>query len=327
VLAACAVVGGGFLVGAGPARAGGLPLPIPILGSPSPSPTPSPQPSPTPSAPAGPTAAPGGAAGTDRTVTVTVGRRTRSFTVFVPNRLPPGPRPLVLLLHSLGASAAQMEKVTGFDLLAARAGVYLVYPTGVQHSWDADGCCGHAAHGGVDDVAFLSRVIDWMRAHHRIDPRRVAVGGFSNGALMAYRLLCADARQVDAVFAASGVLVEAGCRQSRPVPLLGINGLGDRLVPWKGTRHSRYPEDHVFPPVLATADIFARLAGCARGWTQRHLPGDILRFTGRRCRVPVIFVRPARLGHFWTTAAGARRFGIDETTYTWSWLAEVFRGW
>ena len=75
--------------------------------------------------------------------------------------------------------------------LSDRDGVYVAYPEGVRDSFDAGLCCGPAVRYGVDDVAFLARVVADLRSR---GASRVSVVGFSNGGMMAYRLRLRAAR-------------------------------------------------------------------------------------------------------------------------------------
>lgn len=78
-----------------------------------------------------PVAAPGGANGTDITVTLPYGGVDRSYTLFVPNGLPATPVPLVVVLHYYSGTAATMESLTGFDPLGGDSKALVAYPRGV----------------------------------------------------------------------------------------------------------------------------------------------------------------------------------------------------
>ena len=60
----------------------------------------------------------------------------------------------------------------------------------MRYTWNADNCCGYAHRQNVDDVGFISALIEELVADYQVDPSRVSVTGFSNGAMMTFRLAC-----------------------------------------------------------------------------------------------------------------------------------------
>lgn len=179
---------------------------------------------------------PGPAPGTvERTVHVDGVART--YRVHVPGGLT-GPAPLVVVLHGGGGNGAQVEQQTGFTATADRAGFVVAYPDGSGRTrlltWHAGTCCGYARDRRVDDVGFLRAMLDAVAAEFRIDPARVYVTGFSNGAMMAYRLGCELTDRVAAIAPVSGALNIEPCTPSRPLSVLHLHGDADRHVPIAG---------------------------------------------------------------------------------------------
>ena len=118
----------------------------------------------------------------------------RSAIVHVP-ALPFGTSvPLLVVLHGAGSDAARFEAKTGFDQLADLDRFIVVYPDGVTfgsgRTWNAGQCCPPASTAGVDDVAFISALLDRLEATYPVDVRRVYAVGHSNGAMSAQRLGC-----------------------------------------------------------------------------------------------------------------------------------------
>ena len=76
----------------------------------------------------------------------------RCWYIHVPKSLN-GPVPLLLDMHGFGGNAEGQKRLTGFDLLADTEGFIVVWPQGMNASWNAGpGCCGHSVTDGVDDV-------------------------------------------------------------------------------------------------------------------------------------------------------------------------------
>lgn len=98
------------------------------------------------------------------------------------------------------------------------------------------GTCGRCGWASChDDVGFLESLVARFTSEFMIDPDRVYVTGFSNGALMANRIAC-EASELFAGAALIAGRVEPGfeCAPEVAVPLLQINGGADETVPYDG---------------------------------------------------------------------------------------------
>lgn len=101
--------------------------------------------------------------------------------IYVPASYSPGtPAPLVLMLHGAGGSAA--GGLRPFEGLANEKGFVLLAPDSRSMSWDV-------RFGGFGpDVAFIDRALARVFQSCAIDPARIAVEGFSDGASYALAL-------------------------------------------------------------------------------------------------------------------------------------------
>jgi polyhydroxybutyrate depolymerase len=167
--------------------------------------------------------------------------RQRTWLVRLPPRAGPAEsRALVILLHGGGGRPESMARLTegGFDRLADEEGFILAYPAGVGRHWnDGRTVESSEAHAeNVDDVAFISRLIDVMISKYSVHPGRVYAGGISNGAMMSLRLACDLSGKITAAAAVCGNLPARleRSRIERPVSVLLMNGTEDDLVPWEG---------------------------------------------------------------------------------------------
>ena len=122
------------------------------------------------------------------------------------------------------------------DVTADAEGFLVVYPNGLDQSWNAGLCCGRSATLGVDDVGFTRAVIEDLSARGCIDPSRVYATGMSNGGFFSHRLACEAADVIAAVAPVAGVLAldPATCTPSRPISILHLHGTGDPLVRYDG---------------------------------------------------------------------------------------------
>lgn len=173
--------------------------------------------------------------GTDSRIVLASGR---AYVLHVPpvlRRIPAMAegRPAMIVLHGYRDDAAGAERSTHFDDYADRSGDLVAYPEGVRDSFNAGLCCGDAVRFHVDDVGFLTDVVRDLKAR---GAGRIAVVGFSNGGMMAYRFACARPELVDTVGVMSGTLEIPHC--SGPITALHLHGLNDTAVPFTGERYS-----------------------------------------------------------------------------------------
>jgi polyhydroxybutyrate depolymerase len=169
-----------------------------------------------------------------QTATMVSGGLVRSYRLHVPQRLPPAPA-LVVALHGGGSDGLGMEKLTGYDPLADQAGFLVAYPDGFGKGW-ADGRGADAADKAhVDDVAFLTALVDRLALTRHVDRRRVFFAGMSNGAFMTERMACDRSGTVAAVLAVAGTLgAQVACRATHPVAVMQVAGTSDPIVPYAG---------------------------------------------------------------------------------------------
>jgi polyhydroxybutyrate depolymerase len=164
---------------------------------------------------------------------LSVGGHERSYRLHLPDGLPAA-APLVIMMHGVSGSAAQIERDYHWNDLADPAKFVVAYPDGLGHAWNVDGqtCCGRAGRDGVDDVGFIRAVVADITRNVGIDAARVYAGGMSNGGIMSYTLACTTD-----IFAAigpvAGVQLNA-CKSPRPTSVIHIHGTADRLVPYGG---------------------------------------------------------------------------------------------
>lgn len=150
--------------------------------------------------------------GQTETVTVTAGDLTRTALVYTPNNYSASrPSPILYAFHPGTATASRMASITGFNALADRYGLVVVYPQGlgIIESWNAcwprtneEGCCGFAQTNRINDVGFwdvLKSAVENRSTGWHIHPRRRYLVGYSNGGMLAYTLAIARTDQVAAL--------------------------------------------------------------------------------------------------------------------------------
>ena len=147
----------------------------------------------------------------------------RDGLLYVPEGYRPDrPAPLALMLHGAGGEARH-----GLSLLrgyADRAGLIIVAPDSRRGTWDV------IAGGYGPDVAYIERALGETFARYSVDPKRVAVGGFSDGASYALSLGLANGELFTHVIAFSPGFVAPARRQGRP-RLFISHGTRDQVLP------------------------------------------------------------------------------------------------
>lgn len=136
--------------------------------------------------------------------------------------------PLVLNLHGYGSNGIQQEFYSRFNLVADREGILVAYPEGIDNAWNV------YSTTGVDDVGFLSALIDTISANHLVDQDRIYSMGMSMGGYMSHRLACELGSRVASIASVTGLLAFFPCTPSRPIPVLQIHGTEDQTVPYSG---------------------------------------------------------------------------------------------
>lgn len=238
----------------------------------------------------------------------------RSYLIDLPAR-PAGT--LIVVLHGGGGNPGQIARNSGFSRPANAAGHAVVYPAGSGRrllTWNGGYCCGAAARQGVDDLAFLDRVIADARKRFGL-AGRVYMTGMSNGALMAEAYAASRPRVLSGVAGVSGTLDLDRFPLRGAVPLLHIHGTADTQVPYAGGQGSNGFTDTDFTPVAAVVAAFVRTNGPGLARTRRIVdPAEdgmrTVEETWSKDGAPrVRLMRVEGGGHVWP---GGRRAGRQE---------------
>lgn len=227
---------------------------------------------------------------------VVLGSLTRSYILHVPPTTRRGaggttlPYPLVLVLHGSAADGSAMEEASKLDSLADAAVFLVAYPnaTGGRFNvyaadWNAGTCCGGANRDGVDDIGFLSALIQHTAANLPVDSKRIYVAGFSAGGRMAYYAGCKLSTTIAAIGVVSGSLVDDGCQPTKPVSLWAVHGTDDIEVAFDEASATppprRFPgEADQLPPAVQFWSALERCTGGTIKSTSTHVARSV--FTG-----------------------------------------------
>lgn len=272
----------------------------------------------------------------ERVETLVSGGVTRSYLLHVPDRLPPGRQALVLVFHGGGGNARNAERMSGMSELAEREGFVVAYPNGSGRlktrllTWNSGNCCGYALDHQVDDVGFVSALIDRLVASQPVDANRVYVTGMSNGGMMSYVLGCELAGKVAAIAPVAGAM-DGVCRPAVPVSVIAFHGTDDEHVPYAGGEPRRKADSHPRSdrPVRDTMDFWSRRDGCSQH-DSSAIAHDVTRDTWHACAAAteVRLYTLRGFGHAWPGGDRGSRWGdnpaaaIDASETMWDFFRD-----
>jgi len=178
------------------------------------------------------------------TGTIQSGGLTRDYRLYVPAAYTGNAAvPLVFNLHGYTSNNLEQEFYGDFRAIADTANFLIVHPNGTidgqgNRFWNT-----FLGNSPVDDVAFLSDLLDTLQAAYNIDENRVYSTGMSNGGFMSYSLACELNDRIAAIASVTGSMIQSklnACNPARPVPVMEIHGTADNVVPYNGALLSTF---------------------------------------------------------------------------------------
>ena len=250
------------------------------------------------------------------------------------------PTPLVISLHAAALWPAAQMKVSQWNTVADEEGFLVVYPSAVPmaplpflprlpvwrtHEPEPEG-------GLMEDVRFISELIDTLQAAYTIDPTRIYANGFSNGGAMASVLSCALSDRVAAIGTVAPALDAVPWRSLAacpPVPMVQFHGTADRFAPYGGGLS--LPTPRPFPSISTWAANWARRNRCGPNPIDSVVAADVSRLEYTDCadHAAVVLYTIRAGGHTWPGGgplpewwAGPTSRSIDATRQMWAFFRE-----
>lgn len=240
---------------------------------------------------------------------------TRTFVVHVPPGFDGKSKiPLVIMLHGAGGSGAGAIAETGWDAKSDREGFIAVFPDGTPphpdmpaqflfnpRLWNDGSGSGTIGVEHVDDLGFISAMIDFLEVRYSADPARIYCTGFSNGASMTFSVGLNLSDRIAAIAPVAGPFWYREKQFAYPVPLLFIVGTGDPFNPIDGGNVKlQWEKIKSRPPVEDSLKEWERMLGCGPEMETARGNG-VLEITYDHCIKggEVEYYRVQGLGHVW----------------------------
>jgi polyhydroxybutyrate depolymerase len=136
-----------------------------------------------------------------------------------------------------------MRKLTlnGFERLADTDNFIVIYPNGIDKSWNDGGNVSPSGKKNIDDVGFVKSLSENLKQHFNIDPGRIYATGMSNGAYFSYRLACELPDIIAGIAPVAGPMAEVVsncCDRGLPLPVIILLGTKDPFAVYNGGKTS-----------------------------------------------------------------------------------------
>jgi len=272
-------------------------------------------------------------------VEIASGDLERTYRLFVPTSYDPAVDiPLVLNFHGYTGSSEGQARTSGLEELAESEGFIAVHPQGslnpVANLAFFEFGLGDS---GVDDVTFVTDLLDDVESRLCVDTDRIFSMGHSNGGYFSSRLICEASERLAAVATVSATIFPDDCDPSEPTPLIAFHGDADNVVPFDGGpsvflgNRSAVDIDPVPPELKQLVDLFrVHIADEVGEWAEANgcgptpvesaedFAGTLI--TYEDCDAPVLLYILADGGHGWPNGDPATE--VDATAKTWAFFQD-----
>ena len=159
----------------------------------------------------------------------------RSYIVHLPTGYSASNQyPVIINMHGYTSTASQQQSYSQMNTVADTGKFIVVYPDGVNNAWNA----GYGVNPTIDDVDFVSVLIDTMKNKFSVNANKIYACGMSNGGFMSYRLACELNNKIAAIASVTGLMGDSVrlflCQNSCSVPVMDFHGTADPTVNYNG---------------------------------------------------------------------------------------------
>ena len=164
----------------------------------------------------------------------------RTYRLFVPSRANNKYKkyPVVINFHGSRGNALQHKKLTRMNKTAEKYGFVVIYPNGTNPFcstklyWNSGFSCSMPNISKVDDVGFILSILQKVSSKIPIDSSRVYATGFSNGAMMTYKLANDISMHIAAIAPVAGTMITNNFNPKRKISVMHIHSVDDPVIPF-----------------------------------------------------------------------------------------------
>jgi polyhydroxybutyrate depolymerase len=268
---------------------------------------------------------------------IDIAGQVRTYLLYVPSTYNPSiPTPLVISLHGFAEWPAHQMKITGWSKLAEEFGFIVIYPSGTRFPlrWNTQVQPG-SPDGPMNEVTFISDLIDQLAAEYNIDKNRIYANGFSNGGGMSYLLACKLSDRIAAIGSVAGAYSFPWdeCTPSRPMPMIIFHGTADQIVPFNGENPPNL--DFSLPAISNWVKLWVDFNKCDEHPIELPVVGEVsgVKYTQCAQNARVIFYTVHGGGHAWPGGEPMPKFivghtsqDIDATAVMWEFFQQYSLG-
>jgi predicted esterase len=162
-------------------------------------------------------------------------RRERDALLYVPKSADPNqPAPLVVYLH--GATGSEQQGIKRLGPFSDELGFLVLSPASGGGTWDA------IQDGYGPDVRTIDQALARAFTRRRVDARRIALAGFSDGASYALGLGLANGDLFGSVLAFSPGFIPSGSARNGKPRVFVSHGRNDEILPIETCSRRLVPE-------------------------------------------------------------------------------------
>jgi polyhydroxybutyrate depolymerase len=177
---------------------------------------------------------------TDLDKTITVDVRQREYLIHLPpNYQSASKLPILFGLHGGGGNYKNTISFYNLNGLADKKGFIVIYPNAIAKSWTMPGFSARSknADSTVDDVHFISVLLDTVIQYYKGDATKVFTTGISRGGEFSLYLAYKLSDRITAIAPVCANVPKDVLKYysfKHPTPLLLINGTDDPLIKYDG---------------------------------------------------------------------------------------------
>ena len=172
--------------------------------------------------------------------TITVDGRTREYMIHLPSSFNNSSKlPIIFAFHGGGGEYKKTIRYYNLNGLADDNGFIVVYPNAINKAWSMSGVSSRVRNidNNVDDVKFISTLLDNLVANYKVDDKHVFCTGISRGGIFSLYLawqLSDRIKAIAPVCASIPHAISGAYVFNHPTSVLLINGTEDPLINYNG---------------------------------------------------------------------------------------------